>query len=75
MTELTPPRDWFSTWAGIGAAFALAALLGYMFAGPAARLMAQPWPEVWVKIVPPTPPHASPAVKTAPSLKPAAGHG
>jgi hypothetical protein len=69
MTKLTPPRDWFSTCAGVAAALGLAALLAYVFAGPAARLMAQPWPEVWVNIVRPTQPPAAPTNKAAPATK------
>ncbi len=56
MLNPRPPRDWFSTLAGITAVLAVAGGLGYAFAGPAVRLMSRPWEEVWVTIVQPNPP-------------------
>jgi hypothetical protein len=51
MRHIKPPRDWVSQAGGAGAAILLLAGLGYAFAGPAARLVAQPLTEVWVTIV------------------------
>ena len=58
MIDRKPPRDWFSTLAGVTAVLAVAGGLAYAFAGPAVRLMSRPWQEVWVTIVQPAPPPA-----------------
>ena len=63
MIEVRPPRDWFSTLAGLGVATALAIALGYAFWGPAVRIAVSGWHEVWVTVVPPGPAavHGKPA--------------
>jgi hypothetical protein len=53
MISVQPPRDWFSTLAGLAAAAALALLLGYTVWGPGRRMAAAGWQEVWVTIVAP----------------------
>ncbi len=58
--HLQPPRDWFSTLAGLGTVIALSAFLGWMVLGPGGtRLVMRPLQLVWVSIVPASP-HRAP---------------
>jgi hypothetical protein len=60
MTPIQAPRDWFSTFAGLTIALLLAIYLGWAFWGPATRIARAEIREVWVTIVPATPPKAPP---------------
>ncbi len=57
MKVSAPPRDWFSTAAGLTVAVALAAGLAWLVFGPSAtRAGGSPWQLVWVNIVSPSQP-------------------